>query len=341
VSHKPLKSIIERLCAGESLSADECAEQFDAVMKGDLSDIELTAFLIALKAKGERPAEITGAATALRAAARPFPDFAQSTVDTCGTGGDGLHTVNISTAVAFIAAEAGLYVTKHGNRSISSKCGSADVLEACGIELDIDPKLALECLKRERFCFLFAPSYHSGMRHAMPVRRALKTRTIFNLLGPLVNPSRPHCQVLGVYDPKLCQPIAETLRMLGCRSALVVHGSGMDEIAAHGPTLAVRLHQNRIEELILEPGDVGLAEYPVSALKGGEPAQNAVWFRSILGGHGSPAHKSAIALNAGALLWISGQTDNWRDGVDRTMSIIDAGQARERLERVGALSRGA
>jgi anthranilate phosphoribosyltransferase len=335
------KPLLEKLCRGESLNSEQCSAEFSAVMQGLRTEIELCAFLIALKCKGETAAEIAGAAKALRDAATAFPPISQATADSCGTGGDGLHTVNISTAVAFIGAQAGLYMTKHGNRSISSKCGSADVLEACGIELNISPQLAHECLTKERFCFLFAPAYHSGMRYAMPVRRGLKSRTIFNLLGPLVNPCRPDYQVLGVYDPDLCRPIAETLRTLGCKAALVVHGGGMDEIAVHCATKAVLLRNGEIEELTLRPGDAQLSEYPVESLRGGEPKENAQWLREILSGKGSDAHKAAISLNAGALLWIAGDTDSFKDGVTQARSVIDQGQAVERLERVGALSRGA
>lgn len=332
---------LNQLCRGQSLSADQCAFQFDKIMRGEFSEIQLSAFLIALKAKGESPDEIAGAAKALRTAATPFPSSSAPTVDSCGTGGDGLQTVNISTAVALIAAEAGLYVTKHGNRSISSKCGSADVLEQCGIQLDATVEQAHQCLQTERFCFLFAPRYHAGMRHAMPTRRALKTRTLFNLLGPLVNPSRPDFQVLGVYDPELCLPIAKTLKTLGTKGALVVHGGGMDEIAVHSETHAVLLQDGEITELTLTPGDAGLSEYPLESLRGGEPEENAQWFRSILSGEGSDAHKAAISLNAGALLWVARSCDNWRDGVERARTVIDSGKTIERLKRVGALSHGA
>lgn len=333
--------VLNQLCRGESLSSDQCADQFDEIMNGRYSEIELTAFLIALKSKGESPQEIAGAAQALRNAATPFPERPYPTVDSCGTGGDGQHTVNVSTAVAMIVAEAGLYVTKHGNRSISSKCGSADVLEQCGVKLDASVEVAHKCLERERFCFLFAPSYHSGMRHAMPTRRALKTRTLFNLLGPLVNPSRPEHQVLGVYDPDLCLPIAKTLKVLGTKSALVVHGGGMDEIAVHSPTHCVLLKDGEISELTLSPKDAGLSEYPIDSLRGGEPEENAQWFRGILGGEGSDAHKAAISMNAGALLWIADQAESWREGVARARSVIDSGLALERLKRVGAISHGA
>ncbi|MDF1661880.1 MAG: anthranilate phosphoribosyltransferase [Planctomycetota bacterium] len=332
--------LLNQLCLGQSLTAEQCAYQFNKIMNGDCSEIELTAFLIALKSKGESPDEIAGAARAMRDAATPFPKRDYPTVDSCGTGGDGQHTVNVSTAVAMIAAEAGLYVTKHGNRSISSKCGSADVLEQCGIKLDASVNVAQQCLDAERFCFLFAPTYHSGMRHAMPTRRALKTRTLFNLLGPLVNPSRPERQVLGVYDPNLCLPIAKTLKMLGTKAALVVHGGGMDEIAIHSSTHGVLLKDGVISELILSPKDVGLSEFPIESLRGGEPEENAEWFRGILAGQGSDAHKAAVSMNAGALLWIANQSETWKDGVEQARSVIDSGLAAERLKRVGALSHG-
>jgi len=338
-----LKDCLERLCAGEHLTAAEAEEQFGAIVRGERSEMEIAGLLIALKAKGEHPAEIAGAARALLAAATPLDcgELGGLLVDSCGTGGDGSGTVNISTAVALLVAEAGLMVTKHGNRSISSRCGSADVLESCGICLEAPAERLLASLRAENFCFLYAPSFHPGMRHAMPVRRGLRTRTIFNLLGPLVNPSRPAAQVLGVYDPALCRPLAETLRLLGAKSALVVHGSGLDEIALHGPTQAVRLHKGELSELEIRPEDAGVKPAPLRALAGGGRDENAAWLHDLLGGGASEAQRQAVAINAGALLWIAGAAEDLKAGTERALAVLATGAAASRLERIGRLSHGA
>ncbi|MBW2732457.1 MAG: anthranilate phosphoribosyltransferase [Deltaproteobacteria bacterium] len=333
-----MREVIETLCAGTSLAQPAIQEVFEHVLAGEVSEIELSALLVALKAKGESPAEIAGAAQAMRAAATPLEHQQALTVDSCGTGGDGSSTVNISTAVAVVVAEAGLAVVKHGNRSISSKCGSADVLQLCGINIEAGPEVALRCLSEERICFLFAPRYHAAMRHAMPVRRALRTRTIFNLLGPLTNPAQPRVQLVGVYDPALCQPLAETLGLLGCEQALVVHGSGLDEIAVHGPTKAARLHHGVVELMQLTPEQAGLKTHPLAALAGGEPEDNARWLQRLLGGQGSKAQNHAVAINAGALLWIAGAAESHREGVQQALETIAGGGARARLQRWGTLS---
>lgn len=336
-----MKTIIEMLCRGEDLPEDTCFEVFSRVIAGDVTEIELSSLVTALKAKGETPDEVAGAARALRAAAAPFPSPDYACADTCGTGGDGMQTVNISTAVALVAAEMDIPIVKHGNRSVSSKCGSADVLEKVGVHLEADANVARRCLDETNICFLFAPHYHSGVRHAMPVRRTLATRTIFNLLGPLVNPAAPAHQVMGVYDPKLCRPAAETLGLLGCESALVVHGSGLDEIALHGPTTAAHLVDGRVEEIEITPADAGLNNYPLAALEGGEPDENARWFRRVLAGKGSDAHNAAIAINAGALAMVTGRSDTLRDGAELALETLASGRAGTRLNRFAEVSHGA
>ena len=336
-----IKTELEALCERRDLSAETCAKLFGRLIAGELNDIEISALLIAFKAKGEAPPEIAGAAGALRAAATPFPNPGFGVADSCGTGGDGLGTVNISTAAALIAAEAGLPVAKHGNRSISSRCGSADVLEACGVNLEASPQQSLECLTRERFGFLFAPRYHAGMRHVMPTRRALATRTLFNLLGPLANPSAPRWQLLGVYDPELCQPMAETLSLMGCEAALVVHGGGLDELALHAQTQCSLWRDGRLEELILEPEDVGFKRHPLTSIAGRGPEHNGLWLKELLGGRAPEAHIEAVAFNAGALLWISGQASDIASGCRRAVEVIEQGGAEARLARVAEVSRGA
>jgi anthranilate phosphoribosyltransferase len=334
-----MNGVIDSLCAGVDLSTEQVEALFRDVIAGALSEVELSALLVALKAKGETPAEIAGAARAFRAASTPFERPGYPYADCCGTGGDGHGTVNVSTAVAFVAAEAGVPVAKHGNRSISSQCGSADVLETLGARLDPPAEVSRRALDEVGFCFLFAPQYHAGMRHAMPVRRALKVRTVMNLLGPLVNPSAPPLQVMGIFDPELVAPAARTLAMLGCRAALVVHGAGLDEIALHAPTRAARLRDGDVEEIEIVPEDAGVSRAPIEALKGGGPAANGAWLERLLGGHGEPAHRDAVAINTGALLWIAGRAASLREGTSMALDALASGRARDRLARFVVLSR--
>lgn len=333
-----MKHEIEALCAGEDLTSEHIEELFSRLIHGDFTDMEVAGLIVAMKAKGERPGEIAGAARALRAGALAFPRPDYAFADTCGTGGDGAHTVNISTAAAFVTAAAGLPVAKHGNRSVSSKCGSADVLEASGVSLNISPERARECLDEANICFLFAPSYHSGIKHAMPARRALRTRTIFNLLGPLVNPAAPPHQVVGVYAPELCEPMARTLGMLGVESALVVHGSGVDEVALHGPTTAALYRDSEVTMLELCPEEAGLPRYPLDALRGGEPSENAAWLRDLLEGKGQPAHNAAVAINVGALLMVSGRVPHLHDGVELALDVLRSGAASAHLDKLVEVS---
>ncbi len=324
-----------------NLTRAESTAVFGALMTGAYSDIEISALVAALKARGETPEEIAGAAAALPSAALAFPAPSYRFADTCGTGGDGTGTVNVSTAVAIVAAELGIPVAKHGNRSVSSRCGSADVLEAVGVRLDPPPEVARRCLDEVGVCFLFAPQYHAGVRHAMPVRRTLATRTIFNLLGPLSNPSHPAIQLMGVYDPALCVPLAVTLGLLGCEAALVVHGEGLDEIALHGSTTAALWKDGRLTELEFTPEEAGLPRASIGDLQGGDPAENAVWLTGLLAGRAAPAHRAAVAINAGALAWIGGRAETLADGVTLALAAIDGGGAANRLARWVELSHGA
>lgn len=324
-----------------SLSREETTGVFSHLMGGGYVDVEIAALVAALKARGETPEEIAGAAEALRGAARAFPRPDYRFADTCGTGGDGTGTVNVSTAVAIVAAELGLPVAKHGNRSVSSQCGSADVLEELGVKVDAPPEVARRSLDEVGLAFLFAPMYHSGVRHAMPVRKALATRTIFNLLGPISNPSHPAIQLMGVYDPALCRPLALTLGLLGAEAALVVHGEGMDEVALHGTTTAALWRDGRLTELEFTPEEAGLRRQPLSSLQGGGPATNAAFLRALLAGRGQPAHRDTVAINAGALAWIAGLADTLGDGVALALETIASGRAAERLRRWAELSHAA
>lgn len=336
-----MRTYLDSICRGVDLSHAQAGDVFGTLVAGDLDPVQISALLVALRAKGEQPEEIAGAAQALRDSAVSFPRPDYRFADSCGTGGDSAGTVNISTAVAVIAAEMGIPVAKHGNRSVSSSCGSADVLERLGVKIDAPVEVARRCLDEIGLCFLFAPAYHRGLAHAMPVRRALSIRTIMNVLGPLVNPARPAVQMVGVYDPALCVPLARTLGLLGCESALVVHGSGLDEVALHGPTRAALLSDGKVVELTIRPEHAGLDTLPLGQLVGGGPEHNAARLRSLLEGDGSDAHAAAVAINAGALAWVFGHVAEIREGADLALEVIASGRAAVRLEQLARLSHGA
>jgi anthranilate phosphoribosyltransferase len=333
-----LEQVLNKLMSGESLERSESASLFEAVINGELSDVEIAAVLVALKMRGETAEEIAGAAGALREGARAFPRPDYLFADIVGTGGDGANTINISSAVTFVAAEAGLPVAKHGNRSVSSRCGAADLLERFGVKLDMPPETARRMLDELDVTFLYAPHYHPGVKHAMPVRKALATRTMFNVLGPLINPARPPIMLVGVYDMPLCNIVAETLSLLGCRRALVVNGLGLDEITVHGTTNAAELMDGKIAERRFSPSDFGVREFPLSSIVGGMPEENEAAIRSVLEGHGGEAHTAAIAVNAAALLTLGEKTKDYRDGFELAMSVLKSGRAMEKLERFAAMS---
>ena len=325
---------LARLYSGGTLAENEAETLFGALVEGRLAEPSIAAMLIAFRLKGESASELIGAARALRAADADFerPDYLFA--DSCGTGGDGSATINVSTAVAFVAAAAGLPVAKHGNRSVTSRCGSADVLEALGVKLDVPADMSRRALDETGICFLFAPLYHPGLRHAGPVRRALGVRTIMNILGPCVNPAEPPVQLLGVADPRLLEPAARTLAALGTREALVVHGSGLDEVALHGPTDAVRLSGGAIERLRFAPEDAGLGRAPVETLRGGGPAENAERLKTLLLGYGTAAERQVVALNAGALLMTAGLAADLRQGTERAAAVLASGEPFAVLKRL-------
>src|SRR3954447_7343705 len=275
-------AVIARLLDRHDLDRSAATALFSRIVEGTLSEPLMAAAFVALRVKGEASEELIGAALALRSAARHFPAPSYLYADSCGTGGDFSGSINVSTAAGIVAAACGLPVVKHGNRSFTSKCGSADVLEALGGRLDLTPLEMREILDQTGFCFLLAPLYHPGIAHAGPVRRALKVRTIMNLLGPCLNPARPRVQLLGVADPKLVRPVAETLQALGVERALVVHGSGLDEVALHGFTQAVQLRDGEFEELEIIPEQAGLRRLPAERIVGGTPGQNAKRLQKLL-----------------------------------------------------------
>ncbi len=336
----PVPNPLPRLLAGEDLDADDSEHLFERLVLGKLEPAEIAGMLIALRMKGETAEEMIGAARGLFAAALPFerPDYLFA--DCCGTGGDGSGLINVSTAVAFVAAACGLPIAKHGNRSVSSRCGSADVLEAVGARLDVEPGRARAILDETGFCFLFAPAYHPGMKHAALVRRQLRVRTVMNLLGPCINPARPRVQLLGVADPKMLRRIAQTLDAMGVDEALIVHGSGLDEVALHGETRAIRLSGGELEELVIAPEDAGIERAPLNVVTGGDVAENAERFRALLDGGGSTAERDITILNTAALLFTAGKAADLREGAAQARDALLSGRAGKLLDAYVEASRG-
>jgi anthranilate phosphoribosyltransferase len=332
--------ILPLLYAGAPLERDQAELLFGALVRGALDEPAIAAMLVALKVRGETVEELIGAARALRAADLPFdrPDYLFA--DSCGTGGDGSGTINLSTAVAFAAAAAGLPVAKHGNRSVTSRCGSADVLEQLGVKLDCAPAVSRRALDEAGICFLYAPQYHPGLRHAGPVRRALGIRTIMNILGPCVNPAEPRVQLLGVAEERLLEPVARTLAALGVEQAMVVHGSGLDEVALHGETKAVRLDHGALATLTVSPADAGFAPAPLAKIRGGGPEANAGRLKALLQGYGTRTEMQAVAINAGALLLTAGKAATLGDGAALALDTLASGAPYRRLEALVAISNG-
>lgn len=327
--------LLEKLFQAKSLTQAESQILFSSIVRGELEASQLAAALISMKVRGETPAEIAGAAQALLADAQPFPRPDYLFADIVGTGGDGTNSINISTASAFVAASCGVKVAKHGNRSVSSRSGSSDLLAAFGIRLDMSAEQSRLALDELGVCFLFAPQYHTGFRHAMPVRQQLKTRTLFNVLGPLINPARPPLALIGVYSPELVLPIAQTLQVLGYQRAAVVHGGGMDEVAIHAPTQVAELNNGSIESYELAPEDFGLNRYPLGALQGGAPEENRDILARLLQGKGEPAHAAAVAANVALLLKLHGQ-ENLCHNAQQALEMIHSGQAFDRVTALAA-----
>mgnify|MGYP003624639340 CR=1 FL=1 len=330
--------ILEQLYQGRSLSVEQSEIFFTKVVEGKVDPIILSSALTALKMKGETIDEITGAANALLAQAKSFPRPDYPFTDIVGTGGDGLGTINISTASAIVAASCGLKVCKHGSRSVSSKSGSSDLLAAFGVNLDMSAEAARQCLDKLNICFIFAPAYHAGMRFAAPVRAALKTRSIFNVLGPLVNPARPEYELMGVYAPELLKPIAQVHQKLGMKRVMVVFGSGLDEIALHGETQVAELVAGEIKEYTLTPEDFGVESYPLESIFGGTPEENKIIIEQILQGKGTDAQQAAVAINTSALLVINGFADDFKTGTKMAYEAMNSGKPLQLVNKLAEMS---
>ena len=335
-----IQAVISKLLDGTPLTRAEARAVMDEIMRGEATPAQIGGFLIALRAKGETPDEITGCAEAMRDHVLVVRPRREDLVDTAGTGGDGAYTINISTAAALVAAAAGAAVAKHGNRAVSSACGSADVLEALGFTLELKPPRIAESIDELGFGFLFAPSHHPAMRHAAGVRKELATRTVFNVLGPLTNPAGARAQVVGVYSPELVRTIAEVLARLGARRAYVVHGGGgIDELSPVGPNLVAEVVDGEVVERRLDPEvELGIPRCNVDELRGGTPAENAEAIREVFNGK-KGGRRDAILLNAAGAIAAGGHAEDLREGLEVARRTIDSGAAGERLELLIAFSR--
>lgn len=333
-----ISAAIDRLLAGEDIGRAGAAQALAEIMEGEAGEAQTAGFLIALRAKGESADELAGLAEVVRARAERVAPPERLCIDTCGTGG-GRSTFNVSTTATFVVAGAGVAVAKHGNRSATSRCGSADVLEALGARIDLDPDAVARCLEETGLGFMFAPSHHPAFRHIAPVRRALGVRTIFNLLGPLTNPAGAPRQLLGVADGAYLQRMAQALAALGCERAFVACGrDGMDELSTGAPTDLMEVDGGGVHALVVHPEVLGLHPPPDGAIAGGDPAHNAAVLRAVLGGEGGPA-RDVVVLNAGAALWLASRCGDLAAGMALAAESIDSGAARERLEAFVGVTR--
>lgn len=327
-----IPDLIERLLAGESAEPKALEDALHRIMMGEVPQPQTAGLLVALRVKEPDAATLAACARAMRAHRLAVQAAVQPLVDTCGTGGDRTGTFNISTAAALVVAAAGGAVAKHGNRSVSSKAGSADVLEASGAALSLGPKQAERCLDATGFAFLFAPVFHPAMANVAPVRKALGVRTLFNLLGPLANPALAGRQLLGVYDPAMTKVMAEALFELGTEAALVVHCDGLDEIGLHAPTRGHLVEDGKVQDFTLDPKELGLKPATIAELAGGDGAENASILEAILDGEKGP-RADVVALNAGAALHVAGLAKDIPEGLERARSVIEDGSASRVLER--------
>ena len=326
------QTTLHTLVDGNDLTEDEMVSSMTEIMEGQVTDSQLAAFLTALHVKGETVAEIVGAARVMRAKAEKLNIKSTPLVDTCGTGGDGADTFNISTASALVTAGAGVNVAKHGNRAVSSRSGSADVLKCLGVNLDANLATVQRCVDEAGLGFLFAPLMHKAMKHAGGVRKELGFRTIFNLLGPLTNPANAQAQVLGVFDVKWVQPLAEVLRDLGCSRALVVHGSdGLDEITLTGVSQVAELKNGEVTSYSLDPGELGFEYCASDDLKGGTPEENAAIIQEILNGEKGPK-RDIVVVNSAAAIYVAGKADSLDLAVQLAVNSIESGKARDKLQ---------
>ena len=342
-----IKEAIKKVADRIDLEESEAVQVMEEIMSGEATPAQIAAFITALRMKGETVDEIVGAARVMRAKAARVPgedgeghggNDHKTLVDTCGTGGDGTMTFNISTTAAFVVAGGGIKVAKHGNRSVSSSCGSADVLEKLGVNIEASPEVVGRYIDQVGIGFLFAPVFHSSMRYAIGPRKEVGLRTIFNVLGPLTNPAGARYQLVGVYDEALCEPLAQVLGRLGAERAMVVHGlDGMDEISVTGETKVSEMVDDEVRTYFVRPGDFGLKQYDMKELQGGNAEENARILEGVLSGKANGAKRAVVALNAGAAFYVSGGFKDIKEGVRYAEQVIDSGKALAKLrELVGA-----
>ena len=334
--------LIEKIIKKQDLKQDEARFAMDQIMSGQATPAQISGFLVALRAKGETPTEIAGCAISMREASRRPMLKKAPILDNCGTGGDGRNSLNVSTAAAFVVAGAGYTVAKHGNRAISSKCGSADVLEELGVRVDCPLAVVEQCINDVGIGFMFAPAFHPAMKHAMPVRKELGFRTVFNFLGPLTNPAGAHVQLLGVSNPALSHVMADVLKQMGKMAALIVHSQGWDEITLHAKTQVCEMMNGKIKKYQLSPRDFGLPKVPQKYLVGGDKQFNAKVIMDIFSGGSHPA-RNVILANAGALIWITERAYGkkkftLKDGVSRATESLVSGAALSRCRKMAEVS---
>ena len=331
-------ALIEKLRHQEDLTTAEAASAMAAIMNGEAAQAQIAGLLVGLSIKGERPTELVGFAQTMRNNAVAITPPPGAVFDTCGTGGDRSGTFNISTASAIVLAACNMRIAKHGNRSVSSQCGSADVLEALGVNIQAVPAIVEQCLKEVGVAFLFAPTFHPAMKHAAQARKDLGVRTAFNLLGPLTNPARPSRQIVGVPRPELTELLARSLSLLGSERAWVVHGAdGLDELSTTGYTKVSESRGDSVQTFYVHPADFGLAKATPESLKGGDAATNAAIVRSVLNGDAGP-QRDVVLLNAGAALFVAGQAETVKAGIATAAAAIDSGAAREVLTKLISVS---
>jgi len=329
-----IKEAIKKLVVAEDLTREEAAAVMTAIMDGAATPAQIGCFLTALRLKGETVDEITGFAEVMREKATRINCSREDVMDTCGTGGDGLCTFNISTCAAFVAAGAGVVIAKHGNRCVSSSCGSADVLKELGVNIEAEPAIVERCLETVGVGFLFAPKLHLAMKHAIGPRREIGIRTVFNILGPLTNPAGARRQLLGVYDEALTEPIARVLNNLGSRRVFVVHGDdGLDEISTTGPTRVTELDESEIRNYSIQPEDFGLSACSMEDLKGGDAPTNAMMLKEVLGGQKGP-RKDIVLLNSAAVIVAAGKAKSLEEGLEIAAESIDSGRAVGKLNQL-------
>jgi anthranilate phosphoribosyltransferase len=334
-----IQQAIAELLDGRDLDSAAAKAAMDEIMSGEATQAQTAGFLVALSAKGETADEIAGCAEAMRAHVIPVTPARADLVDTAGTGGDGARTLNIATAAALVAAAAGAAVAKHGNRAVSSASGSADVLEALGFDLGLEPDRIARSIDELGFGFIFAPAHHPGFRHAAPVRRELGVRTVFNMLGPLTNPAAARAQIVGVYSAELAPVIAEVLCRLGTSRAFVVHGAGgIDELSPAGPNLVCEVENGEVRSRTIDPLDLGIARCAPGDLRGGSPEENAAAIRDVLGGEAGP-HRDAVLLNAAGAIAAGGHAADLAEGLALATAAIDSGSAASRLDSLIEFSR--